>query len=61
MYNFFFDVTLEMMKYSVDEGLEPTIECQEYKVCKVIYRQPNESWAAQQFILHENSWRWLGQ
>ena len=61
MYNFFFDVTLDMIKFSEDESLEPTIECQEYKVCKVIYLQPNENWAAQQFILYENSWRLLDQ
>ena len=61
MYDFFLDVTLDMMKFSEAEGLKPTIECQEYKVCKVIYLQPNESWAAQHFILYENRWRLLDQ
>jgi len=61
MHDFFFDVTLQMMQFSEQEGLEPTIDCQEFQVCKVIYPQPNNSWAAQQFILYENRWRWLGQ
>ncbi len=59
MYDFFFDVTLQMMQFSEDEDLEPTIECQEFKVCKVVYPQPNDSWAAQRFISHEGAWRWL--
>ena len=61
MSDFFIDVTLDMMKYSEAEDLNPTIECQEYGVCKVTYPQPNNSWAAQQFIFYENSWRILDQ
>lgn len=61
MYDFFFDVTQQMMQFSEEQGLEPTIECQEFKVCKAIYPQPNDSWAAQRFIFYENSWRWLEQ
>ena len=61
MYDFFFDVTQQMMQFSEDQDLEPTIECQEFKVCKVVYPQPNDSWAAQRFILHEGAWRWLDQ
>ncbi len=61
MYDFFFDVTLQMMQFSEEQSLEPTIECQEFKVCKVVYPQPNDSWAAQRFILYENRWRWLEQ
>ncbi len=61
-YDFFFDVTLNMMKYAEEtEGAEPKIECQEFNVCRVIYPQPNDSWAAQRFILHEGNWRWLDQ
>lgn len=61
MYDFFFDLTLQMMNFSEERGLERTIECQEFKVCKVVYPQPNDSWAAQRFILHEGDWRWLDQ
>lgn len=61
MYEFFFDVTLQMMRFSDEQSLEPTIECQEFNVCKAIYPQPNDSWAAQRFILYESSWRWLDQ
>lgn len=61
MHGFFFDVTGDMMKFSEEQGLEPTLECQEFKVCKVIYPQPGGSWAAQRFILHDNGWRWLDQ
>ena len=61
MHDFFFDVTLQMMRFSEEQGLRPTVECQEFKVCKVVYPQPNDSWAAQRFILYENSWRWLDQ
>lgn len=58
-YDFFFDATLQMMEHSEKENLERTIECQEFRICKVIYPQPIDSWAAQQFIRHEGSWRWL--
>ncbi len=62
MHNFFFDVTSDMMRYSDEKpGVEPAIECQEFNICKVIYPQPNNSWAAQRFILHEGAWRWLDQ
>ena len=61
MYDFFFDVTLQMMQFSEDEDLEPALECEEFQVCKVIYPQPNNSWAAQRFIFHEGAWRWLDQ
>ena len=61
MNDFFFDVTLQMMNFSEERGLERTIECQEFKVCKVVYPQPDDSWAAQRFILYEGDWRWLDQ
>ena len=61
MYDFFFDVTLQMMQFSEDQDLEPTVECQDFKACKAVYPQPNDSWAAQRFILHEGAWRWLDQ
>jgi len=61
MYDFFFDLTLQMMQFSEEQGLGPTVECQEFKVCKVVYPQPDDSWAAQRFILYEDSWRWLDQ
>ncbi len=62
MYDFFFDMTLDMMRYSEENvGIEPTIECQDFDICKVVYPQPNNSWAAQRFILHEGDWRWLDQ
>ena len=61
-HDLFFDVTLDMMIHAeATEGLEPKIECQEFGVCKVIYPQPNDSWAAQRFILHDGTWRWLDQ
>jgi len=61
-YELFFDVTLNMMQYAEkNEGVEPKIECQDFKVCKVVYPQPNDSWAAQRFISHEGAWRWLDQ
>lgn len=59
---FFFDVTLNMMRYADEnETVEPKIECQDFNVCKVVYPQPNDSWAAQRFIRHEGDWRWLDQ
>ncbi len=61
MHDFFFDITLQMMKFSDDQGLEPTMECQDFKVCKVIYPQPEGGWAAQRFILSGDGWRWLEQ
>ena len=61
-YGFFFDVTLDMMQYAEkNEAVEPKVECQDFNVCKVIYPQPNDSWAAQRFILHQGAWRWLDQ
>jgi len=61
-YDFFFDVTLNMMRYAeTNEAVEPKIECQDFNVCKVIYPQPNDSWAAQHFVLHQGVWRWLNQ
>ena len=59
MYQFFFDVTLQMMRHSDETGLEPKIECQEFKVCRAIYTQANGSWASQRFILYEGAWRWI--
>jgi hypothetical protein len=59
MYGFFFDLTLGMMKYASEESLSPNIECREYNICKVIWPQPGESWAAQTFILHEGKWLWF--
>lgn len=61
MYDFFFDVTLQMMRHSEETGQEPAVECQEYKVCKAVYTQPGGSWAAQSFILYEGAWRWLAE
>ena len=61
-HEFFFDVTLNMMSHvETTQGIEPRIECQDFNVCKVIYPQPNDSWAAQRFILHDGNWRWLDQ
>lgn len=61
-YDLFFDVTRNMMQFAEkNEALEPKIECQDFNVCKVVYPQPNDSWAAQRFILHEGAWRWLDQ
>jgi len=61
MYGFFFDLTLDMMKHAEANGLQPTVACKEYGVCKVTWPQPNDSWAAQTFILHKGRWRWLGE
>ena len=62
MYDFFFNVTLDMMRHSEGRGsIEPSIECQEFNVCKVVYPQPNDSWAAQRFIVHQGAWQWLDQ
>ena len=59
MHGFFFDVTQEMMQYAGEQGLEPTIECTEYNVCKTTWPQLGGSWAAQSFIRHEGEWRFL--
>ena len=61
MHDFFLDITIDMMKFSDENDAEPKIECQVYNACKVIYPQPNDNWAAQQFIFHNGSWRWLEQ
>lgn len=61
-YAFFFDVTLNMMRYADENNeVEPKIECQDFNICKVVYPQPNDSWAAQRFIRHDGDWRWLDQ
>ncbi len=59
MHEFFFDVTQEMMQYAGEHGLEPSVECREYNVCKVTWPQPGGSWAAQSFIRHQGEWRFL--
>ncbi len=59
MHEFFFDLTQDMMKHADEQGLEPSIDCEEYDVCKVTWPQPGDSWAAQSFIRHEGSWRFL--
>jgi hypothetical protein len=61
MYDFFINVTLQMMRHSEENSLEPEVECREYGTCKAIYTQPDGSWAAQSFILYEGAWRWLDQ
>ena len=61
MHYLFFDATLQMMNFSEETGLERTIDCQEFNVCKVVYPQPNDSWAAQRFISYKGEWRWLDQ
>ena len=58
-HGFFFDVTQQMMQYAGEQGLEPTIECREYSVCKTTWPQPGGSWAAQSFIRHDGEWRFL--
>jgi hypothetical protein len=59
MYDFFIDVTRNMMKYSDEKGLSPEITCRDYNICKATWTQPDGSWAAQTFILHEGKWLWL--
>jgi hypothetical protein len=59
MRGFFIDVTLDMMKHADDKGLEPTITCRDYGICKVTWPQPGDSWASQSFILDKGSWQWL--
>jgi len=61
LYDLFLNISNDMMKFSDENGIAPKIECKEYNVCKVIYTQPNDNWAAQQFILHNGAWRWLEQ
>ena len=61
MYDLFFNISIDMMKFSDENGVAPKIECKEYNACKVIYSQPNDNWAAQQFIFHNGAWRWLEQ
>jgi len=61
MRDFFLDVTIDMMKYSDANDIAPQITCREYAVCKATYTQPNDSWAAQTFILHDGAGRWLDQ
>lgn len=34
-------------------------ECKKYKICKVTWPPPEDSWAAQSFIKHEGAWRIL--
>lgn len=59
MSDFFLDVTLSMMRYAEENGLEPTIECEEYDVCQVTWPQPGGNWAAQRFIRQEGAWQFL--
>jgi hypothetical protein len=61
MTDFFFDLTQDMMNYAETNGLQPTITCKEYGVCKVTWPQPEDHWAAQSFIRHEGRWRWLSE
>ena len=61
MRDFFFDMTLDMMKHAKEAGLEPEITCREYGVCKVIWPQPGDSWAAQSFIKHEGAVKIVGE
>ena len=56
---FFIGITLDMMKHANENGLDPTITCRDYNICKATWPQPGDSWASQSFILHESSWRWL--
>ena len=56
---FFIGITIDMMKHANENGLDPTITCREYNICKATWPQPGGSWASQSFILHEGSWRWL--
>lgn len=61
MYDFFFTATQNMMRYAEKNHLQPTVTCKDYGVCKVTWPQPNDSWAAQSFIRHEGTWRWLSE
>ena len=59
MQGFFIGITIDMMEYANVNGLEPTITCRDYNICKATWPQPGDSWASQSFILHQGSWRWL--
>ena len=59
MQDFFLDATLQMMMHAEEQGLEPSVECREYEVCKVTWPQSGGSWAAQEFIRHEGAWHFL--
>jgi hypothetical protein len=59
MQDFFIGITIDMMKHANENGLDPTITCRDYNICKATWPQPGDSWASQSFILHEGSWRWL--
>ena len=59
MNDFFFDVTMNMMKHAKDEGLDPTVNCKEYGVCTVTWPLSDGSWAAQSFIRHDGKWQFL--
>jgi len=61
MTDFFFDLTQDMMRYAETNGLQPSITCKAYGVCKVTWPQPEGHWAAQSFIRHEDRWRWLSE
>ncbi len=61
MHDLFLDITVNMMKFSDENDVEPQIECQECAACKATYTQPGNTWAAQQFIFHNGAWRWLEQ
>ena len=61
MYDFFFDATLNMMRYARSHDLQPDVTCKDYGVCTVTWPQPKNSWAAQTFIRHEEHWRWLSE
>ena len=61
MTDFFFDLTLDMMRHAEANGLQPSVTCKEYGVCKVTWPQPDDHWAAQSFIRHEGQWRWLAE
>lgn len=61
MTDFFFDLTQDMMRYAETNGLQPSITCKTYGVCKVTWPQPEDHWAAQSFIRHEGKWRWLSE
>jgi len=61
MTDFFFDLTLDMMSYAETNGLQPSVACKTYGVCKVTWPQPEGHWAAQTFIRHEGRWLWLSE
>lgn len=61
LYDFFFDATQAMMRHAQKNGLPPDIACKDYGVCTATWPQPGDSWAAQSFIRHEGTWRWLSE